>query len=91
MSEQIHLRTMFLKAIAARDGIVIVDGRTMVKTEVARLVLQDFAAALFSDLRDRLRDIVADDPSAEKKVNAEIDASIRRIEKRITELLPVLN
>jgi hypothetical protein len=83
MSEKIDLRNALLRTIAARDGIVIVGGRTMIKTEIARSVLQDFVAALFSDLRNGLRDILADDPSAKKKWLAELDASRRRIEKRI--------
>ena len=86
-----QLRAAVMGAVAAAGGVVVVNGRTMIKTEVVRSVMRDIAANLFADARNRLTAIVADDPAAEKKLAAELDESERRIEKLVAEMLPVVN
>jgi hypothetical protein len=88
MFEDIDLEGALEKAIAAAGGVVIVDGRPMIKTDVVRSVTRSFVAELFSVARDRLPGSVSDDPAAQKKLAALLGESERRLEKLITDKLP---
>lgn len=80
-----------MAAVTAAGGVVIVNGRTMIKVEVVRSVMRDIAADLFADAHNRLAAIVAGDPADEEQLAAELNESERRIEQFLVEMLPVVN
>jgi hypothetical protein len=86
-----HLRDAVMAAVTAAGGVVVVNGRTMIKVEVVRSVMRDMAADLFADARNRLTGIVAGNAAAEKQLAAELDESERRLEKSIADILPIMN
>jgi hypothetical protein len=91
MSENIKLHGALLRAIAERGGVVTVNGRKMIKTEVERSVLHDFVARLFAETHDRLARVVPADPEDQNKLAAVLEESERHIEKLIADGLPVRN
>ena len=86
-----QLRAAVIEAVTAAGGVVVVDGRTMIKVEVLRSVMRGIVGDLFADIRNRLAATIAGDPAAEKQLAAELDESKRRIEKFVAEMLPVVN
>jgi hypothetical protein len=85
------LRDAVMAAVTAAGGVVIVNGRTMIKVKVVRSVMRDIAADLFADARNRLAAIVAGDPADEEQLAAELNESERRLEQFLVEMLPVVN
>jgi hypothetical protein len=79
-----------MNLIAAAGGIVVVDGRRMVKTNVARSVIRIFVCELFSEVFDSLPYLVSSDPKNTKKLIAELDVSERRVKEFILDKLPLL-
>jgi hypothetical protein len=80
-----------MAAIEAADGVVIIDGKQMIRRDVARAVVQTFMGDLVTELRERLMVIVAGDPEAENNLTMELDETARRIEKYIADRYPVVN
>ena len=69
---------------------MIVNGRQMIKAEVARCVMREFVEALFDDARRTLPAAISD-PTDKKKLLADLDESARRLEKLIADRLPILH
>lgn len=89
MFEDPDLRDALMRATAAAGGVVIVDGRTMIKTDVLRSIMRDFVAELFSEARDRLSGMGSGDQAAEEKLAAQLYDSERRLEMLIIDKLPL--
>ncbi len=85
MSEDTKLHGALLRAIAERGGVVMVNGRKMIKIEVGRSVLRDIVARLFAETHDRLARVVPADPEDQNKLAAMLEESERRVEKLISD------
>ena len=75
----------------AADGVVIVDGRRLIRREALVAAMDAVTDQLFAELRERLTAIVADDPEATKNMAFELAQSEWRIRKFVAEMLPVVN
>ena len=80
-----------MAAIEAADGVVIIDGKQIIRRDVARAVVQAVMTDLVAELREQLMTIVAGDPKAENNLTVELDETARRIEKYIADRYPVIN
>lgn len=85
------LRAELLAIAAERGGVVMVNGRKMIKAEIARSVLRDFAASMCAEVLDRLSGAISGDRAAQQRVAAEIKESERRLETVIAEIMPISN
>lgn len=91
MSKDLEFRSAFEMEIEARGGIVVLNGRRMVKAAVARSVMREFIAELFDDARRTLPAAVSADAALKEKLIAELDESERRLEKAIAAGLPIVH
>jgi ribose 5-phosphate isomerase RpiB len=80
-----------MTAVEAADGIVIVDGKRMIRREVARSIVEAIMAELFAELRERLTSAIAGGPGTEEQLVTELEKSERKMKEYIAEMLPVLN
>jgi hypothetical protein len=91
MIDNQRLSSAIKREVAARGGIVVMNGRQMIKTDIARSVIRDFLAGFFDEARKKLPATISADALAERKLFVELDESARRLEKVITELLPIMH
>ncbi len=79
-----------LHAIEDAGGFVKVNGRTFVRRSVLRDVLLAASRQLCDEMIDQLMPI-ADEHYVRETLRADVDNIVRRLEKKINEILPVLN
>ena len=79
-----------LRAIEDAGGFVRVNDGTFVRRSVLRDVLLEASRQLCSEILDRLMPIVGGH-YAKENLQAEVDSIARELEKKISEILPVLN
>lgn len=84
------LHDTIMEQIAAADGLVVVDGRTMVRRAVLRAVVRSVLLEVVDELRDELPPIVADDAEAAARLDAALDDLARRTEEQIAARFPTI-
>jgi hypothetical protein len=79
-----------LDAIEDAGGFVTVNGRVFVRRSVLRDVLLVTSRQLCVEILDRLMPMIGGH-DAEERLQAEVDNIAPELEKKISEILPVLN
>lgn len=79
-----------LRAIEDVGGFVTVNDRTFVRRSVLRDVLLAASRQLCAEMLDRLMPIVSGH-YAEENLRVDVDNIVRKLEERISEVLPVLH
>ena len=80
-----------MAAVEAAGGVVMIDGKRMIRREVMRAAVQSVMAVVSAELRERLTATLAGDHGAEENLVTELDESTRRNEMGVADVLPVIH